>query len=86
MGTIIPFLPDGPFDPKHVTAMPLTLNDICGLLKLGDDSVVREVIATRIIDLVRPAPAPRLLTSCVVPRLRWAAVRSRSGAPRARRL
>ena len=53
MGTIIPFLPDGAFDPKDVTAMSLALNDVCALLKLGDDSVAREVVATRIIDLER---------------------------------
>ena len=34
MGTIIPFLRDGAFDPKHVTAMSLALNDVCALLKL----------------------------------------------------
>jgi hypothetical protein len=53
MATIIPFLRDGVFDPKDVTAMSMALDDVCAALKLSDDSVAKQVIATRIIDLAR---------------------------------
>jgi hypothetical protein len=53
MGTIIPFLRDGVFGPKDITAMSMALDDVCAALKLRDDSAARQVIATRIIDLAR---------------------------------
>jgi hypothetical protein len=60
MGTIIPFLRagafdprDGVFDPKDVTAMSTALDDVCAALKLRDNSAAKQVIATRIIDLAR---------------------------------
>ena len=53
MATILPFVKDGVFDPKDITAMSTALDDVCKILNLGDDSSAREVIASRIIDLAR---------------------------------
>jgi hypothetical protein len=53
MGTIIPYLRDGAFDPKDITAMSMALDDVCEVLNLRDDSAAKQVIATRIIDLAR---------------------------------
>ena len=55
MATILPFMRDrdGVFDPKDITAMSMALDDVCKTLKLKDDSVAREVMAVRIIDLAR---------------------------------
>jgi hypothetical protein len=62
MGTIIPFLRDGAFDPKDITAMSMALDDVCATLRLRDDSAAKQVIATRIIDLARKGErSPTLL-------------------------
>jgi hypothetical protein len=62
MGTIIPFLRDGAFDPKDITAMSMALDDVCATLRLRDDSPAKQVIATRIIDLARTGErSPTLL-------------------------
>jgi predicted Holliday junction resolvase-like endonuclease len=53
MATILPFLKDGVFDPKDITAMSTALDDVCKELDLRDDSAAREVIAVRIIDLAK---------------------------------
>jgi hypothetical protein len=53
MATILPFVKDGVFDPKDITAMSTALDDVCKILNLRDDSSAREVIAIRIIDLAR---------------------------------
>jgi hypothetical protein len=55
MATIIPFLrnDDQVFDPKDVSAMATAFDDVCNALKLNDDSVSRETVAMRIIDLAR---------------------------------
>jgi hypothetical protein len=53
MATILPFLKDGVFDPKDITAMSMALDDVCKALNLRDDSSSREVIAIRIIDLAK---------------------------------
>jgi hypothetical protein len=53
MATILPFVKDGVFDDKDITAMSMALDDVCKALNLKDDSSAREVIATRVIDLAR---------------------------------
>jgi hypothetical protein len=53
VATILPFVRDGVFDHKDITAMSLALDDVCKILKLRDDSSAREVMATRIVDLAR---------------------------------
>jgi hypothetical protein len=53
MATILPFVKDGVFDHKDITAMSMALDDVCKILNLRDDNSAREVIATRIIDLAR---------------------------------
>jgi hypothetical protein len=53
MATILPFVKDGVFDQKDITAMSVALDDVCKMLNLRDDSSAREVIAIRIVDLAR---------------------------------
>jgi hypothetical protein len=53
MAIILPFVKDGVFDDKDITAMSSALDDVCKILNLRDDSAAREVIAIRIIDLAR---------------------------------
>ena len=53
MATILPFVKDGVFDQKDITAMSVALDDVCKILNLRDDSSAREVIAIRIVDLAR---------------------------------
>jgi hypothetical protein len=53
MATILPFVKDGVFDQKDITAMSVALDDVCKILNLRDDSSAREVIASRIVDLAR---------------------------------
>jgi len=54
MATIIPFLKDSVFDPKDITAMSMALDDVCKALHLlDDDSLAREAMAARVIDLAR---------------------------------
>ena len=53
MATILPFVRDGVFDDKDITAMSTALDDVCKILNLRDDNSAREVIAIRIIDLAR---------------------------------
>jgi hypothetical protein len=53
MAIILPFVKDGVFDDKDITAMSAALDDVCKILNLRDDSAAREVIAIRIIDLAR---------------------------------
>ena len=53
MATILPFVRDGVFDDKDITAMSTALDDVCKILNLRDDNSAREVIAIRNIDLAR---------------------------------
>jgi hypothetical protein len=53
MATILPFVKDGVFDQKAITAMSMALDDVCKMLNLRDDSSAKEVIAIRVIDLAR---------------------------------
>jgi hypothetical protein len=53
MATIIPFVKDGVFDQKDITAMSVALDDLCKALNLPDDNSAKEIIASRIIDLAR---------------------------------
>jgi hypothetical protein len=53
MATILPFVKDGAFDQKDISAMSMALDDVCEMLKLRDDNSAREVIASRIVDLAR---------------------------------
>ena len=53
MATILPFVKDGVFDQKDITAMSTALDDVCKILNLRDDNSAREVIAIRIVDLAR---------------------------------
>jgi hypothetical protein len=59
MGTIIPFLRDGiglrdsVFEPHEIRAMSTALDQVCEALKLQNDVFAKQVMAARIIDLVR---------------------------------
>ena len=53
MATILPFVKDGVFDQKDITAMSVALDDVCKILNLRDDNSAKEVMASRIIDLAR---------------------------------
>jgi hypothetical protein len=53
MATILPFVKDGVFDQKDITAMSMALDDVCRLPNLRDDNSAKEVIASRIIELAR---------------------------------
>ena len=53
MATILPFVKDGVFDQKDITAMSMALDDVCKILNLQDDNSAKEVIASRIVDLAR---------------------------------
>ena len=53
MATILPFVKDGVFDQKDITAMSMALDDVCKMLNLRDDNSAKEVIASRIVDLAR---------------------------------
>jgi hypothetical protein len=59
MGSIIPFLRDGiglrdsVFEPHEIKAMSTALDEVCEALKLQDDISAKQVLAERIIDLVR---------------------------------
>jgi hypothetical protein len=53
MATILPFIKDGVFDQKDITAMSMALDDVCKILNLQDDNSAKEVIASRIVDLAR---------------------------------
>ena len=53
MATILPFVKDGVFDQKDITAMSVALDDVCKMLSLRDDHSAREVMASRIVDLAR---------------------------------
>jgi hypothetical protein len=53
MAIILPFVKDGVFYDKDITAMSTALEDVCKILNLRDDSSAREVIAIRIVDLAR---------------------------------
>jgi hypothetical protein len=73
MGTIIPFLRDGHglrdsvFEPHEIKAMSAALDEVCRVLELDDDSSAKEIVATRIIDLVRRGERnPRRLSERVL--------------------
>jgi hypothetical protein len=53
MATILPFVKDGAFDQKDITAMSMALDDVCKILNLRDDNSAKEIIASRIVDLAR---------------------------------
>jgi hypothetical protein len=53
MASILPFVKDGVFDQKDITAMSMALDDVCKMLNLRDDNSAKEVIASRIVDLAR---------------------------------
>jgi hypothetical protein len=53
MATILPFVKDGVFDQKDITAMSMALDDVCKMLNLRHDHSAKEVIASRIVDLAR---------------------------------
>jgi hypothetical protein len=53
MATIIPILRDDAFDPDALRAMSTVLEEVCRTLKVDGDQGVREVMATRIIELAR---------------------------------
>jgi hypothetical protein len=59
MATIIPFLKDetlyrdSVFDQNDILAMSMTLDGVCDVMKLRDDSPARDIMAERIIELAR---------------------------------
>jgi hypothetical protein len=46
-------LRDSVFEPHEIKAMSTALDEVCAVLKLGDDSSAKQVMAARIIDLGR---------------------------------
>jgi hypothetical protein len=44
---------DRAFGPNDIKAMSMALDDVCKALKVDGDTVAREVIAIRIIDLAK---------------------------------
>lgn len=57
MAIIIPFVKEGTFDQKDITAMSTAPDDVCEALSITGDDKSRETIATRIIagSAVRPS-------------------------------
>jgi hypothetical protein len=56
MAGIIPFLEDEVvFNPGHIEAMSMALDDVCKSLRLDGDGWARETVAVRIIELARRA-------------------------------
>jgi hypothetical protein len=59
MASIIPFLPDGMhlrdsvFEAHEIKAMSAAFDKVCEAMNLQDDSSAKQIIAARIIDLVR---------------------------------
>jgi hypothetical protein len=53
MGTIVPFLKDGAFNPQEIEAMSAALDGVCKALNLDGDATAREIVAIRIIELAR---------------------------------
>jgi hypothetical protein len=59
MASIIPFLPDGMhlrdsvFEAHEIKAMSAALGKVCEAMNLQDDSSRKQIMAARIIDLVR---------------------------------
>ena len=59
MASIIPFLPDGMhlrdsvFEAHELKAMSAAFYEVCEAMNLQDDSSAKQIIAARIIDLVR---------------------------------
>jgi hypothetical protein len=53
MGTILPCVAGGVFEPNDVKAMSLAYEDICDALHINGDLRARETIAVRVIELAR---------------------------------
>lgn len=53
MGSILPFVSTGAFEPNDIQAMSLAYEDICGALHINGDIRARETIAARVIELAR---------------------------------
>ena len=53
MGTILPFVSAGAFEPNDIQAMSLAYEDICDALHINGDIRARESIAARVIELAR---------------------------------
>ena len=59
MASIIPFLPDGMhlrdsvFEAHEIKAMSAAFDKVCEAMNLQDDSSAKQIMAARIIDLVR---------------------------------
>jgi hypothetical protein len=51
VSAIVPFLKGEAFDPDDISAMSMALNEVCVVLNVIGDATVREVIATRIVEL-----------------------------------
>jgi len=51
MYAIVPFLNEAAFDQRDIAEMSVALDDICNRLVLREDSLAREVIAYRIVEL-----------------------------------
>jgi hypothetical protein len=53
MGATLPFLLAGAFEPNDIRAMSLAYEDICATLHINGDSMARDTIAVRVIELAR---------------------------------
>jgi hypothetical protein len=52
--SITDFLSDKPaFGPNDIQAMSMALDEVCKALQITSDATAREVVATRIVELVR---------------------------------
>ena len=53
MGTILPFVSAGVFEPEDVDAMSLAYEEVCNALHINGDAGARETIAVKVIELAQ---------------------------------
>jgi hypothetical protein len=82
MASIVPFLPDGMqlrdsvFEAHEIKAMSAAFAKVCEAMNLQDDSSAKQIMAARIIDLVRREnAAPRASATGSCERRAWLKLR-----------
>lgn len=67
MGAMEPFPWSSVFEPQDIEAMSMAFADVCKALKLDNDARAKEIIAVRIIELVRHGERnPNRLRDCLL--------------------
>ena len=67
MGTILPFVSAGAFEPNDIEAMSMAYEQVCNALHINGDAEARETIAARVIELARRGePCPTVLRDRVL--------------------